>query len=44
MTEIKTLEENGTDKEEDIDTEESGIVITKSLADVAKLDLSEEHR
>mmetsp|Transcript_44887 Transcript_44887/g.53968 ORF Transcript_44887/g.53968 Transcript_44887/m.53968 type:complete len:201 (+) Transcript_44887:413-1015(+) len=44
MTDNETKKENDTDEEEDIDTEEPGIVITESLADVAKLYLSEEHR
>mmetsp|Transcript_44889 Transcript_44889/g.53972 ORF Transcript_44889/g.53972 Transcript_44889/m.53972 type:complete len:180 (+) Transcript_44889:413-952(+) len=50
MTDNETLEENDTDKEEDadtkedIDTEEPSIIIIESLADVAKLYLSEEHR
>eukprot|EP00592_Proboscia_alata_P001405 CAMPEP_0194378280 /NCGR_PEP_ID=MMETSP0174-20130528/34500_1 /TAXON_ID=216777 /ORGANISM="Proboscia alata, Strain PI-D3" /LENGTH=59 /DNA_ID=CAMNT_0039160159 /DNA_START=138 /DNA_END=317 /DNA_ORIENTATION=+ len=50
MTDTETLEENDTDKEEDtsteedIDTEEPVIIITESLADVAKIYLSKAHK
>lgn len=48
MTDTETLEdtnkEEDIDTEQDTDTEEPGIVITESLADAAKLYLSEEHR